>query len=355
MKHRHAVTDHRAPAQAPDSLVHVGQRRMDQPTIQVYDYGAESFAEFSPGTPAECRSLEKEDSPTWIRVTGLHEPEMVRQLLEHYGIHPLVHQDVLNTNHQPKLDEYPDYLFLTARLVTLGAESAPDEQHFSLVLTARVVITFQEAPSPIFDPVVARLRDGKGRFRTQGPDYLTWALLDAIVDNYLLVLNQLEDRVATLEEALMDENKPNPNMQDFYNLRMCSLQHYRSLRPMREVVSQLLRLDSGLIAEGLNPFFRDLHDHTWHAIENADHLRESITALREFYQSTLAQKMNEVMKVLAAISTLFLPLTFIAGVYGMNFRNQPELNWKYGYQAVWSLFIGLGVLMWWYFKRKKWL
>jgi magnesium transporter len=331
----------------------VGERRVQTPSIQLIDYSAEAFDIYDSVTPEQCLALEKNDSPAWIRVTGLHEPKLVRDVLDHYGIHPLIHQDVLNTTHPPKLDDCAGYLFLTMRI--MPADLAEVDQHFCMVLTDRVLITFQEAPTEVFEPVISRLREGRGRLRKLGPDYLCWCLLDAVVDHYLRTLDNIEDEVARLEDALMAPQQPDPNMQDFYSLRVRSQSVNRTLRPLREMISRLLRLDSRLIDSAVSPYLHDLYDHAWHASETADHLRESITALREYYQSTLSQRLNEVMRVLAAISTIFLPLTFIAGVYGMNFDVQPELHWKYGYFLVWGLFIAISVIMLWYFRKRRWL
>jgi magnesium transporter len=350
--------DTRPPAMPPDALVHVGERRVQQIGIRVLDYTSEHFKETETASVAECVAFEGRDSPTWIMVTGLHEPKIIREMLEAYGIHPLIQQDILNTAHPPKLDDLRDYLFLATTLIELRSgtqEREIDSQHFSLILTERLLITFQEAPTEIFSPVLKRLRDGMGRLRTQGPDYLMWALLDSIMDHYLLVLGELEDTVSGLEEKITEDTRAAVDMTTIHELRRLSNQVHRSLRPMREVAIGLQRSENPLLTPHLQPFLRDLYDHTWQGIQSAESLRESITAIREFYQSMLAQRLNEVMKVLAAISTLFLPLTFLAGVYGMNFDYQPELHWKWGYAGIWGVFLLLIAGMLWYFRRRKWL
>ncbi len=327
--------------------------------VHILDYSLENVVDYRDVDPAQCKVLEESDSPAWIRVEGLHDPSVVSKVLENYDIHPLIQQDVLNTTQPAKLDEFDDYLFLTARMRSSlpeeMVEEATAEQHFAMVLTERVIITFQEAPTAIFDPVILRLKERKGRLRSHGPDFLAWALLDAIMDHMLRLIANQEDEVAEMERALMDDAVKDPGMQDFYDLRRRSLHLYRDLRPLREVVSRLLRVQQPLLTDPLQPYLRDLYDHAWHAMETADHVRESISALREFHQSVLAHKMNKVMKVLTGISTIFLPLTFIAGVYGMNFRHQPELEWKYGYPAVWGVFLLITLLMLRWFKKNRWL
>ncbi|MBP7949765.1 MAG: magnesium/cobalt transporter CorA [Verrucomicrobiales bacterium] len=353
LRHRR---DPRAPAASPGTLVHVGERRVDHVRMRVIDYSHEGVREFDATEAAECVAFEGRDSPAWIMVTGLHETEKIGQLLEAYEIHPLIQEDILNTQHQPKVDDFNEYLFVAARLVSVvDGPQQFDIQQFSMLITRRVLISFHEAPSPIFDPILARLKDGKGRLRSSGPDYLAWALLDAILDHYLLALDSLEDEAARIDESLSREVHGSVTMREIHSLRSKVNYLYRTVRPIREVAIGLQRSESPLLSSQLQPFIRDLYDHAWHAIETADHLRESVVSIREFYQANLAQRMNEVMKVLTAISTVFLPLSFLAGVYGMNFEHMPELGTVWAYPAIWCVFIGVAFGMLWWFKRKNWL
>ena len=352
----HRRPDPRPPAMAPGSLVHVGEQRVSEVTFRVTDYTADSVREMQCGTVADCVTFEGKDSPAWIMVTGLHEVGKIGELLEAYGIHPLVQDDILNTNQPPKMEDFGNYLFVTAKQLTLtpGDCAEPfDLQHFSLILTDRVVMTFNEAPSEIFAPVLQRLRDGKGRLRSRGPDYLMWALLDAILDHYLAALAQMEEKVAAQDEALTQPDTT-VSLSDIHALRTATHFLYRTVRPMRELIVTLQHTESELLSPALTPFLRDLYDHSWHAIETADRLRESVTAMREYHQAILAQRMNEVMKVLTALSTVFLPLTFVAGVYGMNLQ-MPEYEWPWGYAFVWCIFLAIGGLTIWSFRRRKWL
>jgi magnesium transporter len=353
----HRQHDPRPPATAPGALVHVGERRVNEVTFRVIDYSPEEVKELHSTSVPACVEFEGRDSPAWIMVTGLHDVAKIGELLEAYSIHPLVQDDILNTNQQPKMEDFGTYLFITAKQLT---ETGPDcvepydLQHFSLILTERVLITFHEAPSEVFAPVLQRLKDGKGKLRTRGPDYLMWALLDAILDYYLEALGHLDEKVAAHDEEL---TRPNPSitLSDIHTLRAATHFLYRIVRPMRELVVSLQHCESDLLTPPLTPFLRDLYDHSWHAIENADHLREAVTAMREYHQAILAQRMNEVMKVLTALSTVFLPLTFLAGVYGMNFEYQPEYHWYHGYAFVWTVFIVVTLLTLWFFRRRKWL
>lgn len=349
--------DPRPPALPPGSLIHIGEQRVKEVSIRVIDYGADGIREIEAGNAGECVSFEGSDSPTWIMVTGLHDVEKIGQLLEAYNIHPLIQDDILNTNQPPKMEDFGSYLFITAKQLTeTGADGEErfDLQHFSLILTDRVLITFHEAPSEVFAPVLQRLRDGKGRLRSRGPDYLMWALLDAILDYYLAALNHMEEKVAAQDEELTKHN-PDVSLSDIHALRAATHFLYRTVRPMRELVVTLQHSESDLLTRTLIPFLRDLYDHSWHAIETADHLREAVTAMREYHQAILSQRMNEVMKVLTALSTVFLPLTFVAGVFGMNFEFQPEFKWRWGYAFAWGIFIIIGLLTLWFFRRRKWL
>ncbi len=347
--------DPRPPALAPGTLVHVGERRVDHVTFRVIDYSTATIREVDSRHVAECVEFEGRDSPTWIMVIGLHETDKIGELLRAYDIHPLIQDDIVNTQHQPKAEDFGDYIYVAARqIIQTGDEARFDVQQFSMILTNRVLISFHEAPSNIFDPVIARLRDGKGRLRAAGADYLAWALLDALLDNYISALDQLGDEVAEVDAQLTDPCN-NVAMGTIHSLRAQTNYLFRAIRPMREVAISLQRSESPLLSSALQPFLRDLYDHAWHAIETADHLREAVTAIREFYQATLAQRMNEVMKVLTLISTVFLPLTFLAGVYGMNFDFMPELHSPWGYPVVWAAFLFITLGMLWFFRRKKWL
>ena len=321
------------------------------------DYSPDGLRELRADSAEQCVAFEGRDSPTWIMVTGLHEVDKIGALLEAYGVHPLVQDDILNTNQTPKVEDFGAYLFVTARQITEAPDECDDDfdvQHFSAILTDRVLITFHEAPSPVFAPVLARLKDGKGRLRRHGPDYLLWALLDALLDHCLAALDGVEDDVAALDEALTIPDAA-VDLAEIHALRARTNFLYRLVRPMREVATTLQHSESELISEGLAPVLRDLYDHAWRAIETADHLREAVTGIREFHHAILSQRMNEVMKVLTAISTIFLPLTFVAGVYGMNFENQPEFKWRWGYAFVWVLFLAVSGLLLWFFRRRRWL
>jgi magnesium transporter len=349
--------DPRPPALPPGSLVYTGQQRVADVTFRVVDYNAETFREMESVSVPDCVEFEGRDSPTWIITTGLHEVDKISELLAAYNIHPLVQDDILNTRQPAKLEDFGSYLFITAGQLTIAppeAAEAFDLQQVSLILTDRVLLTFHEGPSEILAPILQRLREGKGRLRSRGPDYLMWALLDAILDHYLAALDHMEQKVSATDEALTRPDSE-VTLSDIHALRAGTHFLYRTVRPVRELVVGLQHTETDLISREISPFLRDLYDHSWHAIETAEHLREAVTAMREYHQAILAQRMNEVMKVLTALSTVFLPLTFVAGVYGMNFDDQPEYHWGWGYRGVWVVFLLITAGTIWYFRRRKWL
>jgi magnesium transporter len=363
-KHRHRrhhsirpKPDPRPPALSPGSLVFTGHQRVSKVSFRVIDYSPETVREMQSDSVPDCVAFEGRDSPTWIMVTGLHDVQKISELLAAYEIHPLVQDDILNTRQQPKLEDFGSYLFITAKQLTVAPTEVPesfDLQQFSLLLTDRVLITFHEGPPDIFAPVLKRLHEAKGRLRSLGPDYLMWALLDALLDHYLVALAHLEEKVSASDEQLTNPESQ-VRLADIHALRGETQFLYRTVRPMRELVVSLQHTESDLLSRVLIPYLRDLYDHSWRAIETAEHLREAVIAMREYHQHLVSQRLNEVMKVLTALSIVFLPLTFVAGVYGMNFKHQPEYDWKWGYPFVWLVFVLITVATIWYFRRKKWL
>ncbi|NNM30184.1 MAG: magnesium/cobalt transporter CorA, partial [Akkermansiaceae bacterium] len=303
----------------------------------------------------ECVAFETKETPTWIQVVGLHDVNKIGTLLQSYGIHPLVQADVVNTKQMPKVDSFDDYLFVVMRLL------APDSdghgvivENFSLLLIDKVLITFQESPTMLFDPVFARLRNEHSRSRQNGCDYLMWALLDAVVDNYFVVLDTIEGEVERFDALVLEQTHsmdPGP----IHTLKQQVFHLHRLIRPAREVAAALARGDSGLIRDATLIYLRDLYDHVIHAIEITENLRESAASLRDFYLAAVSNRMNEVMKVLTCFATIFLPLTFLAGIYGMNFQHMPELGVRWAYPALWGVFVVLTVVMLWIFRRKRWL
>lgn len=344
--------DRRTAAAAPGTLVHVGERRTEQVTFSIFDYCENDFREATSASLQECLREDHEDTPTWMQVHGLHDTAAIGELLTNYKIHPLLQEDILNTRHRPKLEHLGDYTFIAVKEIMLDPLDQDIEmRHLSILVTPRVVITFQEEPSTLFAPLEDRLRQGKGVIRKRGPHYLTWAILDAVTDNYRIALDAIAEGLDDLDDAIA--NKPaRYETETLHDLKR-EMEHLdRSVRPMREIASAMARLDQ-------NPdnavFWSDLQDHALHATESAEILRETVRDLRELLLDTLTRRMSEIMRVLTSYATIFMPLTFLAGVYGMNFKHMPELDKHWTYPAIWVVFAGIGVAMFIYFRRKRWL
>lgn len=352
--------DARTPAQSPGTLVHVGDKRAESVTLTIVDYATEVLDERPQATVEQCLAPLPDGVRRWIRVVGLHEVETIGRLLEAAGVHPLIQEDVLNTNHRPKVEAFEDYLFVTLKLVEQEPEArAPGGNgvrvdQISIVVRDRLVISFEEVESDVFAPVRERLSAAGGRLRTAPTDYFCWALLDAVIDNCFPLLDRLEADLEAIDEEL-HENLTTAELAHIHAVRREIAHVYRLLRPAREVASALLRTESPVLSRETEPFYRDLYEHTVHAIEMCESLRDESGSLRDYYASALGNRMNNIMKVLTAAATVFLPLTFLAGVYGMNFDVMPELHWKYGYFLLWGVFgaVALGLVI--FFRRRRWL
>jgi len=339
---------------SPGSLVHVGRRRIDRPRITLIDYDAERLFEKEVETVEECFPFNQTATVTWINIDGVHDAEVVEKIGKAFGLHPLILEDIMTTSQRPKLDELDASFYIVARMVELnktGTEIVTEQ--LSLVFGRNFVLTFQEEPGDMFDPVRERIRSGKGRIRKLGPDYLAYALLDAVVDHYFVVLESLGDRIETLEEELI-KNPKQETLHAIHTLKREMLMFRKAVWPLREVVAGIERQESSLVQPSTNMFLRDVYDHVIQVIDNVETYRDMLAGMLETYLSSMSNRMNEVMKILTIISTIFIPLTFIVGVYGMNFKFMPEIEWEFGYFFVWGIIIFVGLSLFRFFKRKKW-
>ncbi len=339
-------------AAPPGTLVHVGERLTNETVISKIEYDAKSVTETLDWSVDP-------DQVTWLDVTGLHDIEKISEVGTKFGIGSLVLEDVLNTAGRPKLEDFDDSVFVVIRMITLGRGERKveiDSQHFGLILLpGNLIITFREAPSGIFEPIRERIRSGKGRIRKADADYLMWAILDAILDHYLDVITFTDEMLTDFEDRL-DADDPSIAITHLHAAKRDVVRLYREMRPVREITNTLYRTESVLIKKESAPYFRDLHDHSVQAEETIADLREVAHGLRDYYHTVVSNRMNEVMKVLTSLSTIFLPLTFLAGIYGMNFeKNMPELHWAYSYPIFWLVSIGIAVGLFFYFRRKNWI
>jgi len=339
----------------PGTLVHIGERKSEKVKITLFDYDEQHFHEREDVTFDECLLFKDQPTVTWINVSGLHQVDVLEKLGECYGLHPLVMEDILNTDQRPKMEDYGEYIYIVVKMIFTSdqAREIVTEQ-ISLILGPNFVFSFQEMEGDVFNPIRERIRSGKGRLRKMKADYLAYSLLDAIVDNYFVVLEKIGERIASLEEELTTDSTP-LTLREIHDLKREMIFLRKSVWPVREVISSLERGESSLIQESTGIYLRDVYDHTVQVIDTVESFRDMLSGMLDIYLSTISNRMNAVMKALTIIATIFMPLTFIAGLYGMNFKNMPELEWPWGYPSILSIMVAIGVSMLVYFKRKKWL
>jgi len=343
------------PGLAPGTLVHVGEKKIEKVRIRVIDFDEANLEERELETVEDCVPYKDKPSVTWINIDGLHEVGVIEKIGTNFDLHPLILEDILHTEQRPKMEDFENYIFIIAKMLSYDEEEDQlKSEQFSLVLGRNYILTFQEREGDVFEPVRERLRKGKGRLRKRPPDYLAYALIDAVVDHYFLVLEKIAERVESLEDELVANPTPQ-TLQTIHHLKREMIFLRKSVWPLRELIGALERGESGLIEQGTTLFLRDVYDHTIQVIDTVETLRDMVSGMLDVYLSSISNKMNEVMKVLTIIATIFIPMTFIAGIYGMNFESMPELKWPWGYPIVWIVIIAIGVVMLYYFRKKKWL
>lgn len=339
----------------PGSLIHVGDKKAERTKITIIDYDEQSFQEKEAKTIEECFPFKDTATVTWINIDCVHDSEVVGKMGSHFGVHPLILEDIMTTAQRPKMEDMGDFIFIVVRMLSLeGKKKEVQSEQVSLILGSNFVISFQESEGDVFDSVRDRIRTGKGRLRKMGPDYLAYALIDSVVDNYFLILEKLGEKVEFVEEELVSD-PGRKTLQEIHILKREMIYLRKSVWPLREVISGLERAESALIKDSTGIFLRDVYDHTIQVIDTVETYRDMLSGMLDMYLSSVSNRMNEVMKVLTIIATIFIPLTFIAGIYGMNFKHMPELEWRWAYFVVLAFMFGIGVLMLILFKRKKWM
>jgi magnesium transporter len=339
----------------PGTLVHIGEKKADTPKITIMDYDGTHFQEKEIKTIEECFLFKDTPTVTWINIDGLHRVEILEKLGECYGFHPLVLEDILNTDQRPKVEDYGEYIYIVLKMLDQSNKSNEIlTEQISLILGPSFVISFQEREGDVFDPIRERIRNGKGRIRKMGADYLAYALLDSIVDNYFVIMEKLGEKIEFLEEEVVKQPIPE-TLQTIHHLKREMIFFRKAVWPLREVIGSLERGELPLVKETTRIYLRDVYDHTIQVIDTIETFRDMVSGMLDIYLSSVSNRLNAVMKVLTIIATIFMPLTFIAGIYGMNFKYMPELEWRWGYPAVWFVVVLISVSMLIYFKRKKWL
>ena len=340
---------------APGTVVYVGKKATKDLFIDVFDYNKDYLDENKLQNIEEAFTYENKETITWINVNGLNHVKEIEKLGKDFELHPLILEDITNTQQRPKLEEHEEYIFVVLKMLYFDKDQNLKFENISFIQGSNYLLSFQEADGDVFDAVRDRLRNSKGRVRGNGADYLLYALMDAIVDNYFNLMETMGEKIEELEENLFSE-KPNKDLiHEIHGLKREILKIRRAVYPLREVVNQIDKVDPTLITEKTQLYIRDLYDHVIQVSESIDIQRELIWSLMDMHMTTISNRMNEVMKVLTIMATIFIPLTFIAGIYGMNFENIPELKFKYGYFVLWGVMIVIFLAMLYYFKRKEWL
>ncbi len=339
----------------PPGSLHINGETNDAPVrITVIDYDATHFQEKQVDRITECFPFRDTQTVTWINVDGLGNTYVIEELGKCFTIHPLILEDILNTEQRPKMEDLETYIYLNLKMLSyIDSEHDIKVEHVSMIIGPNFLISFQEDIGDIFDPVRERIRKD-GRIRKFGPDYLAYALIDGIVDNYFIVMEKLEERVEDLEEELV-VNPSQDSLHKINELKKDMIFLRKSVWPLREMINNLERSESTLIKESTTIYLRDVYDHTIQVIDTLETFRDMVSGMIDIYLSGLSYKMNEIMKVLTLIATIFIPLTFVVGLYGMNFRNMPEIEWEYGYYSVLVVMVIMVVGMLTYFRKKKWI
>lgn len=340
---------------SPGTLVHVGEATENETRLSVVDYSKQYLEELGIESIDEIIRFEDTDTITWLNIEGLEDIELIESVGRNLNIHPLVLEDILNTHQRPKFEEHDDYLYIVLKKLALEHnEFLVDYEQISILVLNNFVVTFKERRDDFFSPLKLRLRNSKGRIRNLGADYLTYAIIDTIMDNTFIVLDSLDEIAESTEETLLS-NPGNETLATIQRIKRELIYMRKSVSPTRDLLNLMLKSESGLINEKTHIYIRDVYDHALRITDSIESYRDMFSGLLDIYISSVSNKMNEVMKVLTVFASIFIPLTFIAGIYGMNFEFMPELKWKWAYPLLWVVFLVTTVSLLSYFKRKKWL
>jgi magnesium transporter len=341
--------------QIPETSLFTGTRKMEKVKLSYIRYNENLYEEKGNSTPTECANLCRSSDIVWINVDGIHDLGVIEEIGTLFNIHSLTVEDLVNTRQRPKFEDFDRYLFIVLKMLSysdiyIGMET----EQVCMILGKNYVITFQEKPGDVFDTVRERIRGSKGRIREKGADYLAYALIDAVVDSYFLIIEIIGDRIETVEDQVALNPVPEI-ISRIHRFKRALLFMRRTVWPLREEIALLEKSGSDLVGKPTAIFFRNLYDHTIQVIDTIETYRDIVSSMHDTYLSSLSNRMNEVMKFLTILATIFIPLTFITGVYGMNFRYMPELYWKFGYWIALGIMLIISAGMLAFFKKKKWI
>ncbi len=341
--------------QAPGELIFIGEQKVEESTISLIDYDHEKLSEKTLHEIKEGLPYKETNTVTWLNINGLHDTDLIRQIGSGFDLHALVTEDIVNTGQRPKMEDYDDYLFFGIKMMHYDEEKQEiQSEQLSIILGKTFLLTFQERPGDVFEPVRNRIRKHKGRIRKVGIDYLAYALLDTIIDNYFIIIERLGEQIEDIEEQIL--RNPTQEVLARINNYKREMNYLRKqLRPVREFLLQLSRIDSELIQEETIPFLKDLLDLSNQTVDAIDSYREMLSDHLNIYNTSVSNRLNEIMKILTIFSAIFIPLTFIAGIYGTNFDYVPELHFRYSYFIMWGIFLIVSLILLRLFRRKRWL
>lgn len=339
---------------APGTLVHIGKAYAEKPKITIFRYDESSITEKVVSSASELSGEKDQPGILWVNVDGLQDVQLLAEIGVLFGLHPLVMEDILNTDQRSKTEDFNDYIYVVLKNFYNHIDENINSEQVSVIFSKRFVLSFTERKSEIFEPIRERLRSGRGRLHRAGADLLAHHIIDNIVDQYFAALEDMEEKIENLEDELIRQTTPF-GLKSVHNLKRKLIFMRKSLWPLREAVSILQRSDSPLLEESNIVYFKDVFDHIIALIDTVDTFRDMLSGMLDIYLSSISMRQNEVMKVLTIIATIFMPLTFLAGIYGMNFINMPELAWRWGYFALWGLMLVVVVVMVVFFRKKRWL
>lgn len=340
--------------QPPGTVIYTGKKTTLNAALDIIDYSQDFFRRVQTKELQDAFEFEETSHVTWINVNGLNDTNTIVALSNHFGLHPLIQEDIVAIHQRPKIEEYDEYLFIVFKMLEYSKEGELSTEHFSLVLGKDYVLTFQEAENEMFSELKDRIEQKRGKIRGAGPDFLAFSILDVAVDNYFAAIEFLMNKIDLLEDKLLDQEEDSQIPIEIQTLKREILQVRRAVLPLREVVNRWEKMESPLVAPKTYKYIRDLYDNVIQVSEYIETHRDLIWGLMDMYLTTLNNKMNEVMKVLTIMASIFIPLTFLTGLYGMNFDNMPELHWKYSYYVILGLMVIIVSFLIWYFRKKKW-
>jgi magnesium transporter len=338
----------------PGALIHIGRQREEVVTIDLIEFSEAEVRETLVNDIKDLHLCKDPGFVSWVNVNGIHDPEVIRNVGEVFGIHGLVLEDVLNTDHRPKVEPFEDHVFFTMKMMWFGEDGVLEAEQVSIIFGDHYVISFQERKGDLFEPTRQRIRQNTGVVRKKGADFLVYRLIDIVVDNYFAIMERFDDKLDELEERITGDTESD-HMAEIQEVKREMLRLRRSLLPLREAVGAMEKGISGLVLKNNQKYFKDVHDHLVQLSDSLESNREVIAMLMDLYLANMSNRMNNVMKVLTIVSTIFIPLTFIAGIYGMNFEHMPELRWRNGYFIILCVMAVLAVMMLAFFRRKRWL